>query len=93
MSGCTQIDTVGVGNEQSGSRACGGGGTRAVALKLTWWKWQTSSRARIDTVGVGDERSGSRAHCYTKATTADWRFSEGGTHEEMLCPQDQEGEL
>ena len=31
--------------------------------------------------------------CYAKATTADWRFSEGGTHEETLHPQDQEGEL
>ena len=31
--------------------------------------------------------------CYVKATTAGWRFSEGGTHEETLRPQDQEGEL
>ena len=30
-----QIDMVGVGNEQSGSRVHGGGGTRAVRLKLT----------------------------------------------------------
>ena len=31
--------------------------------------------------------------CYAKATTTGWRFSEGGTHEEMLRPQGQEGEL
>ena len=53
---------MGVGNEQSGSRVHGGGGTQAVVLKLTWWKWQMSSRARIDTVGVGDKQLGSRVH-------------------------------
>ena len=31
--------------------------------------------------------------CYAKATTAGRRFSEGGTHEETLHPQDQEGDL
>ena len=29
-------------------------------------------------------------NCYAKATTAGRRLSEGGTHEEMLRPQDQE---
>ena len=31
--------------------------------------------------------------CYAKATIAGRRLSEGGTHEEMLHPQDQEEEL
>ena len=62
MSVWARIDTVGVGDERSGSRAHGGSGTRAVVLELTWWEWQTSSQARIDTMGVGNERSGSRAH-------------------------------
>ena len=30
--------------------------------------------------------------CYAKANTAGRRFSEGGTHEETLHPQDQRGE-
>ena len=34
-----QIDMVGVGDEQSGSRAYGGGGTQAVRLELTRWEW------------------------------------------------------
>ena len=55
MSSQARIDTVGVGDEQSGSRVHGGGGTRVVALKLTWWEWQMSVRAQIDMVGVGDE--------------------------------------
>ena len=46
---------VEVGQERSGLRVHGGGGTRAVALELTWWEWQTSVRAQIDTVGVGDK--------------------------------------
>ena len=46
---------VGVGDERSGLRVHGGGGTRAVALELMWWEWQTSIWARIDMVGVGDE--------------------------------------
>ena len=33
------------------------------------------------------------SQCYAKTTTAGWRFSEEGTHEETLHPQDQEGEL
>ena len=28
--------------------------------------------------------------CYAKATSVDWGFSEGGTHEETLRPQDLE---
>ena len=31
--------------------------------------------------------------CYAKATSVGRRFSEGGTHEEMLRPQDLKGEL
>ena len=54
MSDSTQIDTVRVGDERLGSRAHDGGGTRAVALELAWWGWETSSQARIDAVKVGD---------------------------------------
>ena len=50
---------MGVGNEWSGSRAHGGGGTRVVALKLMWWM---SSQAQIDMVGVRDNHSGSKRH-------------------------------
>ena len=28
--------------------------------------------------------------CYTKATIVGWGSSEGGTHEETLCPQEWE---
>ena len=31
---------------------------------------------------------GAQSECYTKATSVGQRFSEGGTHEETLCPQD-----
>ena len=60
-SGCARIDTVGVGDEHSGSRGHGGGGRRIVALKLMQWGWETSGRARKDGRGVrraiGPERT------------------------------------
>ena len=39
-----------------------------------------------------NRRLSERPWCYAKATNAGRGFSEGGTHEETLCPQDQEGE-
>ena len=48
--GCTQIDTVGVGDKCLGSRAFEG----------IWWRWETSGCARIDAVEVADELLGSK---------------------------------
>ena len=42
MSGRAQTDTVEVGQERSGSRGHGGGGTQAVGVELTWWWRETS---------------------------------------------------
>ena len=86
--GHEQLDTVGretndrarkglveVGDERSGSRGHGGGGTRAIGLELTrlggrravrlermWLECEAGDWARKELVVVGDERSDSRGH-------------------------------
>ena len=61
MSNCTRIDTVGVGDEQSGSKRCSEGGTQAIGTELTWGEQDMGSRARGHggggTQAVGLERT------------------------------------
>ena len=62
MSGCAQIDVVGMGHGWSGSNWCSGGRRWAIRLKLIWWEWDMSGCTWIDAVGVGDEWSGLKRH-------------------------------
>ena len=56
-----RIDTVGMKDEQSGSRVHGDG-TQVVGLELTQWGWQMSDRAQKHMGEMGHKQLGSRAH-------------------------------
>ena len=47
---------VGVGDEQLGSKRCGGGRRQAIVLELTQLGGRQNGRARKGLVDVGDER-------------------------------------
>ena len=48
--------------------------------------------AKIDGAVIGMTEGTVVTKCYVKATSVGRRLSEGGTHEETLCPQEQEND-
>ena len=74
MSGCAQIDAVGVGDERLGSKRRGEGGTQAIGTELMQWEQDMGSSAWEDMVEVGHERSGSKRHEGRRQASAGWAW-------------------